>query len=246
MRLLPLLAWLVLGAGVCPVTGAGAASQGGPGPAASLREALAQNQTALRTYKWIETTEIRLKGEVKKKEQKQCSYGADGKVQKVAMPGAAPPAAPPQASGGGGRKGGRVKEAIVENKVEDLKDYMEEVAALVHQYVPPDPQKIQAAQAAGNVSTPPAAKPGLTSLTIKNYLKSDDSLSVGFDSSAKKMRSYEVASYVEQPKDDAVTLTVTFADLADGTTYPQHVVLKVAAKQIQVDVTNSGHAKAGL
>ena len=28
---------------------------------------------------------------------------------------------------------------------------MEKVAALVHEYVPPDPQRIQAAQAAGNL-----------------------------------------------------------------------------------------------
>src|SRR5206468_1603088 len=58
----------------------------GPSPqerATAIKESLAQNQAALRTYSWIETTEISLKGEVKKKEQKQCSYGADGKVQKT-------------------------------------------------------------------------------------------------------------------------------------------------------------------
>ena len=101
-----------------------------------------------------QTTEISLKGEVKKKEQKQCAYGADGKVQKTPIPGAAPAPAPPAQQSGGGRRGGggRVKEAVVENKVEDLKDYMEKVAALVHEYVPPAPDKIQAAQAAGSVS----------------------------------------------------------------------------------------------
>src|SRR6185369_2078392 len=105
--------------------------------------------------------EISLKGEVKKKEQKQCQYGADGKVQKTPLPGAAPPPSQPKQEGRAGRGRGRAKEKIVENKVEDLKDYMEQVAALVHQYVPPDPQKIQAAQAAGNVQ-PAAGGAGLT------------------------------------------------------------------------------------
>ena len=118
--------------------------------AAAIKQSLAQNQAALRQYTWVETTEISLKGEVKKKEQKQCRYGADGKVQKTPLPGAAPAPAAPKKEGRSGR-GGRVKEKVVENKVDDLKDYMGQVAALVQQYVPPDPQKIQAAQSAGTL-----------------------------------------------------------------------------------------------
>ena len=53
---------------------------------AALKESLAENSARLRTYSWVETTQVSLKGEVKKQEQKQCYYGADGKVQKTAMP----------------------------------------------------------------------------------------------------------------------------------------------------------------
>ena len=205
--------------------------------AAAIKQSLAQNQAALRQYTWIETTEISLKGEVKKKEQKQCRYGADGKVQKTPLPGAAPPAAAPKKEGRSGR-GGRVKEKVVENKVEDLKDYMGQVAALVQQYVPPDPQKIQAAQSAGTL------QPTAGGLTVKDYAKPGDSVMIGFDPAAKKLSSYRVTSYVEKPKDDEVTLAVTFAALADGTSYPQQVLLDATAKKIQVKVTNSGHTKA--
>lgn len=207
---------------------------------AAIKEALAKNQAALRQYTWIETTTISLKGEVKKKEQKQCSYGPDGKVQKVPIPGQA---APQQAQEkGGGRRGGRLKKEIVENKVEELKEYMEEAAALVHQYVPPDPQKIQAAQSAGNVSVQPAG--GVTTLNVKSYVKPGDSLALGFDPTAKAMRSYAVQSYVEKPKDDDLTLTVKFNSLPDGTTYPETVVLDVTAKKVVVNITNSGYKKA--
>jgi len=144
--------------------------------------------------------------------------------------------------GGGGRRGGRLKETIVENKVEDLKDYMEKAAALVHQYVPPDPQKIQEAQKAGNVAVQPAG--GVTTLNVKSYLKSGDSLTLGFDPAAKAMRSYAVQSYVEKPKDDDLTLNVKFNSLPDGTTYPETIVLNVAAKNVVVNITNSGYTKA--
>ena len=207
---------------------------------AAIKEALAKNQAALRQYTWVETTTISLKGEVKKKEQKQCSYGPDGKVQKVPIPGQA---APQQAQEkGGGRRGGRLKKEIVENKVEELTEYMEQAAALVHQYVPPDPQKIQAAQGAGNVSVQPAG--GVTTLNVKSYVKPGDSLALGFDPTAKAMRSYAVQSYVEKPKDDDLTLTVKFNSLPDGTTYPETVVLDVTAKKVVVNITNSGYKKA--
>ena len=207
--------------------------------AAALKQSLAANKTALRQYSWVETTQISLKGEVKKTEQKQCSYGADGKVQKTPIPGAAPEK-PAASSGGGGRRGGgRLKEAIVENKVEDMKEYLAKVAALVQEYVPPDAQKIQAAQAAGNVTVQAGT------LAVKNYLKEGDSLSIGLDAAAKKLSSYNVASYVEKPKDDTVSLAVTFALLPDGTSYPQQVLLDVKSKNLQVKITNSGHKKAG-
>lgn len=207
----------------------------------ALKQSVAANQAALKQYTWVETTVVSLKGEVKKQEQKQCSYGADGKVQKTPIPGAAPQQAA-QSKGGGGRRGGRMKEKIVANKVEEMKDYMEKVAALVKEYVPPDPQRIQAAQAAGNVDVQPAAQ-GPTMLTLKSYYKPQDALSLGFDTAAKKIRTYNVNSYVEDPKDDVVTLAVTFGSLDDGTGYPQQVVLDVKDKQIQVKVTNGGYVK---
>ncbi len=222
----------------CLCAGVLAFGQAPPERIAAIKESLAKNQAALKQYSWVETTQISLKGEVKKTEQKQCFYGADGKVQKTPLPGAAPPQ--PKAAPSGGR-GGRMKQKVVANKVEETKEYMEQVAALVQSYVPPDPAKIQAAAAAGNVAVQPTD--ATTTMTVKNYVKAGDSLAIGLDSSAKTMRSVQVSSYVEKPKDDDVTLNVTFANLEDGTSYPQKTVLVVAAKKIEVTVTNSGYKK---
>ncbi len=207
---------------------------------AALKESLARNQAALKQYSWVETTVISMKGEVKKQQQKQCSYGADGKVQKTPIGEQEPKAKEPS---GDGRRGGRAKQAVVAKKVGDIKDYMEDVAALVHQYVPPDAQKIQAVQGAGKLAVQPGA--GVTVLNLKDYLKPGDLLAIGFDPAANAMRSYNVTSYVEKPQDDAVALAVTFATLPDGTSYPQQTLLDVKAKNIQVKVTNSGYKKAG-
>lgn len=206
---------------------------------AALKQSIANNQAALKQYAWTETTQVSLKGEVKKQEQKACQYGPDGKVQKTPMQGASQPQQEPQA--GGGRRGGRLKKQIVEKKVDEMKDYMERVAALVHEYVPPDPQKIQAAAAAGNITVTPAQP--VSAITIKNYLKQGDAVTIGFDTTAKAIATYNVDSYLDNPKDDAVKLAVNFARLPDGTNYAQQSVLDATGKNIEVKVTNSDYKK---
>jgi hypothetical protein len=73
---------------------------------------------------------------------------------------------------------------------------MERVAALVHEYVPPNPERIKAAQAAGNVSFQPVPG-GVATLGFKNYLKEGDSLVLDFDSAAKQIRRVNVHSYLD-------------------------------------------------
>jgi len=159
---------------------------------AALKQSLAQNQAALKQYSWTESTEISLKGEVKKREQKECHYGPDGKVVKTPIAGGEPPQEQKEQSGGrGGRRGGgAVKEKVVQKKVGELKDYMQDVVALVHQYVPPDPAKIQAAVKAGKAAPERSAEGGLTALTFSDYAKAGDKVSLGFDPAAKKIWLY--------------------------------------------------------
>jgi hypothetical protein len=207
---------------------------------AALKQSLAENQAALKGYQWTESTVISMKGEVKKRQQKLCRYGSDGKVQKTPL-GEQPATQPKEQPNG--RRGGRLKQKVVEKKVGEIKDYMTDVAELVQQYVPPDKDKIQAAQSAGNVSAKPDPATGTAALAIKDYLKPGDALAIGLDMKAKALTSYEVASYVEDPKDDQVQLSVQFDRLPDGTSYPKQIHLDVKAKQITVAVTNSGYAK---
>lgn len=211
---------------------------------AAIKESLAKNPAALKEYTWTETTQISMKGEVKKQEQKQCHYGPDGNVQKTPIGGGSEPQQPQQQTSGGGRRrgGGAIKKEIVEKKVAELKDYMEKVGALVKEYVPPDPQKIKAAQAAGGVSVQPGGD-GAT-LSIKNYAKQGDTLALGFSTSTKKISNYNVQSYLDNPKDNPVSMAVTFAGLPDGTNYAQQTVLDVPAKKMQIKVTNSDYKKA--
>jgi hypothetical protein len=233
--------WLVVAAGLLGASLAAKSvetDQGGPTPqerVAALKQSMQESQTKLRQYEWIETTIISLKGEEKGRTQKRCYYGADGKLQKV--PIGSP--APAQESPGGGGRRGRVKAKVVENKTEDMKDYMERAAALVQQYVPPQPADIQRAKDAGKVSANPAG-PGLVRLEFPDYLKSGDRLSIDVDAAANQLRGLSVASYLDQAE-DAVALAVQLGTLADGTSYTAQTTLDAAAKKIRVVIQNAGH-----
>jgi len=202
---------------------------------AALKQSMQESQAKLRQYEWTETTIISLKGEEKARTQKRCYYGADGKLQKVPIGGPAP-AQQPDASGG---RRGLVKAKVVENKKDDMKEYMERAAALVEQYVPPQPADIQRAKDAGKVTANPAGA-GLVRLEFPDYLKSGDRLSIDVDVAKNELRGLTVASYLDKA-DDAVALAVQLGTLADGASYTAQTTLDAAAKKIRVVIQNAGH-----
>ncbi len=205
---------------------------------AAVKESMARNQAALRQYSWTARTEISLKGEVKKTTEAICRYGPDGSVQKTPL--GAPPAQAQQQKGG--RRGGGVKARVVEKKKDELEDYMERAAALIHNYVPPTPPRLQEALQSGNASAGPAG-PGEVQLKFSNYFKPGDALVLSLDSAAKTLRQVSVNSYLDDEK-DAVSLRVDFASLPDGANYASVVTLNAPAKKIQVTTRNLNYQKS--
>jgi hypothetical protein len=210
-----------------------------PDPAAALKQSIADGTKKLAQYEWVETTIIKLKGEEKARKLNRCYYGADGKVQKIPIDQPAPPAKE-QASGRGGRRGGgKAKEKIVENKKEDMTEYMKQAAALIHSYVPPAPAQIQAVKDGGRLTATPQPA-GKVHIEMKQYLKPGDSLTIDLDTAANRLLALGVNSYIDKP-DEPVTLAVQMNTLPDGALYSAQTTLDAKAKNIQVVITNSGH-----
>ena len=239
--------WILLSA-LCVAVGAFAQQ---PDPAAAkqllqeriaqVKESMAANQALLKQYSWVETTDISLKGDVKKHEQKNCLYGPGGKVQKTPI-GAA---APQQENGGGDRRGrrnrGGLKGKIIEKKVAELKDYGDRFGSLIKRYAPPDPERMKAAFQNGKASLQrPSGREA--QLVFHDYVKSGDQLSLTFDTEAKKLRSYDVKTYLDGPE-DVVTVSVLFKSLHDGANFMSDTVLESAGKQLQIKTVNFGHKR---
>jgi len=197
---------------------------------AELKESMAKNRMSLGQYTWVEQINISLKGELKKQERFQVRLGPDGKPQKTSLD---PPAEPPS--------GGRLKKHIVEKKKEEYKEYAERMKALAQQYVPPDKEMIQQAYALGNISIiPGGGLPSEIKLVFHNFVKPQDSMTLIFDKAQKQLLSLQIASYMDDPK-DAMTLTVEFNRLPDGTSHVSNVIMNGVSKQLNIATQNASY-----
>ena len=197
---------------------------------AAGKQAAAANSQALRGYAWLEKVELSVKGEVKSTKVSSCKYGPDGKVQKT--PVVEPP--PPQKQRG-------LKGKVIAKKTGEMKEELEAAAALVHQYVPPSPDKIQVVMNAGTASLAQAG-PGAVALKFPGYAKAGDMLALTFDTNVKTLRSMDVATWLEKPE-QAVKFQVAMQSLPDGTDYPGAITLAIPSSNIEVRITNSNYQK---
>jgi hypothetical protein len=196
---------------------------------AAVKQAAADNNAKLHQYRWIETTQVTLKGDERPATQSSCHYGPDGQVQKT--PIGPPPEQP---------SGGRLKQRIIEKKQGEMKEYMQQVKDVLGMYVPPDPERMQEAYKAGNVAFNPV--PGAMNLVFTSYAKPGDKMILTFDPATKKITSLNIDTYMGEAK-DKVTLQVVMSSLADGTNYAQQSVLNASEKKLTVITTNSNYQK---
>jgi hypothetical protein len=208
---------------------------GGTDHAAAIKQSLQHSAAALRHYQWVETTVVSIKGKEKMRTQNSCLYGVDGQVQKTPIGGE------PE---GKSRKMRGLRGRIAKRKKAEIKESVQEAIALVKEYVPPDPARIQTAKEAEKLTVVPLDQDGNVKVTITDYLKDGDSLSIGFNAATNVIAGLTVATFTDRAK-HAVGLEVAFESLTDGTVYPATINLDVAEENLRVVISRSGYEKIG-
>jgi hypothetical protein len=99
---------------------------------------------------------------------------------------------------------------------------------------------MQAAAKAGKVSVDKESG----SLIFSDYAKPGDRVTLSFDPAARKLRAFDVATYLDNAQDQ-VTLSARFSSLPDGTNFLGETLLDAKSKQIQMKTTNFDHKKVG-
>ena len=194
-----------------------------------IQQSIAANQQRLAHYTWQEQQTVSLKGEVKSQTLYQVQMGPNGRPQKTQL--SAPPPPP---------EGRWMKERIIEKKEGELKDYAQQISALVHSYVPPNPQKMQQAfqQGSGSLSR---AGAGTVQLAFPNYNMQGDSMKLIINTADKGIQSVDVSSYLNNDPKDAVTFTAQFSKLPDGTNYMSSATVNGEKEHLTIQIQNMNY-----
>ncbi len=202
------------------------------GPFAAVKAAAQRNQAQMQHYSWISTTQVSYDGKVKSTKVESVSYGPDGQQQKNLVSNTDAPKPP-------GLRG-----AVAQRKGDEMKTELESAVALIHSYVPPNPQQLQAAVAAGGMTLSPAP-PGVATLVFANYQLPGDAMTLTFAIEPKLIQTVNVATWLDSPS-KPVTLTVQFESLPDGTNVPSTTTLTLPSSKLDVTVTNDNYQKLAM
>jgi len=197
-----------------------------------LKDAMQINKQLLAQYTWTEQDIVTLKGDEKKEELYNVRLGPDGKPEKT-------PVDPSSMSDDDRRKRG-LRGRIIEKKTEEYQEYAQSIKALVQQYVPPQKELIEQARQQGNIMAGPTGVPNQVRLLLSNYAKPSNSMTVIFKKAQGGIQSIQINSYLSDPR-DAVTVSIQFARLPDGTNHVATETINGVSKQLTISVRNSNY-----
>ena len=173
-----------------------------------------------------------LKGEVKQTKVESCQYG----------PGPVPECTE-ISSNAMKPSGGPFRRRAEENKIKEIKAYMDSVKTLMELYVPVQAAKIDAAANTGNISVAKNPSAGTAKIVISNYAQQGDAVTLVVSDPSEKLRTANIATWLND-NSHTVTLAVTFGWLPDGTRYAAEKVLTASAQNITVTTTMSNFSMA--
>ncbi len=195
----------------------------------AIKQAIAKNQQALSQYTWQQQETVSVNGDVKKTALYQVEMGPGGKPVKVDIS--------QSSSSSGGRSWG-----IRHRITEDYENYGKALASLAQSYAQPDPGKLQALYAQGNVALKSGGVPGVDAIVVSSYVKPGDKVTISFSPAQRAVLGINVASYLNDPS-DAVTMSVQFAKLPDGTNHVSTATINGQSKNMTVQEVNTNYQR---
>ena len=205
------------------IVAVGAASQQ---QISALMGGMAANAEQLRQYAYKQRIETHYKGELKGARIDEIHYSVNGERVSITLD-EQKAESEPRRRGPGSRFIGKV----IETKQEEMKEYGQRLMALASRYLAGDPAQLQAALARAEVKPDSASRQ--IRITLRDYVKSGDSITMSFDAATSRPTKTEVSTTLD---DEPVTVVVTFDRMRDGVSYPERTVAKSDSKNLELRV----------
>lgn len=195
---------------------------------AAIEAAAYKNKQMLGEYTWQQQETVLVNGDVKKVDLYQVQLGPDGKPAKVEIS---------QSSSSSDQRRHGIRHRITQNYI----DYGKQIATLAASYTQPQPGRLKALYAQGDVSLK-SGGPGLDAVVVNGYVRPGDAVTFTFDRAAKAIVAIQVASYLSDPS-DVVTIVARFAKLPDGTSHVSTATVNGQSKNLTVQDVNMNYQK---
>jgi hypothetical protein len=198
-----------------------------------MMSGMAANAEQLKQYTWKQRVETYYKDDLKNAKIDQVHYNASGERVSIPLDEQTPDkqdSRPKPPRIGLAKVVGKRVDATIESKQQETKDYIARMMSLTSRYMSADGGKLQAALAAAETSQTPG---GRVRVTLRNYIKAGDTMTLTFDPAAHRPVTTEITTTLDA---DLVSIVVTFDQLSGGTSYPERSVVKSSAKNVEVRV----------
>jgi len=199
-----------------------------------LKNIFAKSKVSLAMYTWQQQETVIVKGKTRKQELYEVEVSREGRIERT------PIQLPDDAAPGTTNPG--LREWMIQKKARELDDYAQQIRELTQSYVPPDLQRLEEGLRQGGLKLQTGSEPEEIRLTVHDYLKPGDNMTLVLNRTGGQLRAIKVLSYLKN-REDQVTVSAQFAELADGTNYMSNMVANGSRKSVTIATENLDHRK---
>jgi hypothetical protein len=221
-----LVGWLVL-----PAQGPALEQQ-----IAAIRATAAKNRAMLAEYTWQQQETISIKDKVQSQRLFEVQFGPDGRLRRTAMD-------LPEGNLSQTKKEGGMQEWVTQKKKSAVMMSAQEVKEIADTYAQLNPESLRLAYERSEIAAAPNVPgAGVKKLSIHNYVKTGDLVTMAFNEKDNEIQTLEVSSYLSDPK-EPVHILVEFVNARDGLNHVDAITAVALKKNLSVVIRNLAYER---
>ena len=198
---------------------------------AGIRATVTKNKDKLAEYTWQEQETIRVKSKVQSQRLFEAQLGPDGRIRRTAMD-------LPEGNLSQTEKAGGMHEWITQKKQHSTQIYAQELKEIAAIYAQIDPESLRRAYERGDIADEPNdAGKGVKKLSIHNYAKVGDLVTIAFNPKDNEIQTVEASSYLTDAKATVHILT-EFVAAPDGLNHIDAITATGPKKDFSMVIRN--------
>lgn len=198
---------------------------------AGIRASITKSKDRLAEYTWQEQETISVKGKVQSQRLFEAQLGPDGRIRRTAMD-------LPEGNLSQTEKAGGMHEWITQKKQHSTQIYAQELKEIAETYAQGDPELLRRAYERGDIADEPKnAGNGGKKLSIHNYAKAGDLVTIAFNWKDNEIQTLEASSYLTDAK-ATVHILAEFVTAPDGLSHIDAITATGPKKDFSMVIRN--------